>query len=305
MNTRLSNETRGTGNIKPFSCASQALSIPLSDTPRLHRRKVEEVLEEKWELYRTAAGECLETELENGRFMSTAFLARDMLQIIIALGEDLKYWGKCLHPTVIDLIVTGSSYGTILGMTFAAMFPERVERKMLDATVNPHEYMAGTNTEMLLDADKAYIAFLEECIAAPERCVLANIAPDVAGLSDVINQMLEDVLRNQGPQMYREIKNDIIYRGLYWPNTWASVAARLLCFMNGDFSSLETNTDSTFGPFEYNKGVAAIFGTRCGDASLRSENISELAQLLLEHQEVSSFADANMATTMTCATWRI
>ena len=65
----------------------------LSDIPRLHRRNIDEVLEEKWELYHTAAAECFDTEAENGRFMSTAFLARDMLQIIDALGEDLRYWG--------------------------------------------------------------------------------------------------------------------------------------------------------------------------------------------------------------------
>jgi hypothetical protein len=185
------------------------------------------------------------------------------------------------------------------------MFPERVDRMMLDATVNPHEYMAGTNTEMLQDADKAYIAFLEECIAAPDKCVLASSAKDTAGLSGVVNQMLEGVLQDQGPQTYREIKNDIIYRGLYWPNTWASRAATLLPFTNGDFSSLEANSDTTFEPFEYNKGSAAIFGTRCADASLRAIDISELAQLLLQHQQVSSFADVNLATTMTCATWRI
>lgn len=237
--------------------------------------------------------------------MSTAFLARDMLQIINALGENLMYWGKCSHPIFIDLIVVGSSYGTVLGMTFASMFPERVDRMMLDATVNPHEYMAGTNTEMLLDADKAYAAFLEECIAAPKKCVLAGTARDTVDLSRVINHMLEGVLRDQGPQLYREIKNDIIYRGLYWPNTWASLAVTLLRFTKGDFSSLEGNRDLTFEPFEYNKGTAAIFGTRCADASLRAESISELAQLLLQHQEVSSFADVNMATTMTCATWRI
>lgn len=78
-----------------------------------------------------------------------------------------------------------------------------------------------------------------------------------------------------------------------------------LRYTNGDFSSLEPNIDSIFEPFEYNKGAAAIFGTRCADASLRAENVSELTQLLLHHQEVSSFADVNMATTMTCATWRI
>jgi hypothetical protein len=85
---------RGTGSIKPFACSYSTSTVALSDVARLHRRDIEEVLEEKWDLYMTAARECFETELENGRFMSTAFLARDILQIIDALGEDLKFWGK-------------------------------------------------------------------------------------------------------------------------------------------------------------------------------------------------------------------
>ena len=60
--------------------------------------------------------------------IGTAFVARDMMRIVDALGEDgmLRYWGI--------------SYGTILGSTVAAMFPDRIDKVVLDANANPHEY---------------------------------------------------------------------------------------------------------------------------------------------------------------------
>lgn len=53
--------------------------------------------------------------------MSTAYAARDMLSILDALGED-------------DLVYRGFSYGTLIGATFAAMFPDRVRRQSMMAS---------------------------------------------------------------------------------------------------------------------------------------------------------------------------
>ncbi|GAB7330509.1 hypothetical protein MBLNU13_g02108t1 [Cladosporium sp. NU13] len=47
------------------------------------------------------------------------------------------------------LMLAGHSYGTYLVETLAAMFPDRIERMVLGAVLNPHEYRDGWEPEAL------------------------------------------------------------------------------------------------------------------------------------------------------------
>ncbi|KAM7195852.1 TAP-like domain containing protein [Rhypophila sp. PSN 637] len=100
-----------------------------------------------------------------GEYVGTTFVARDMTQIVDALGEDglLRYWGI--------------SYGSILGGTVATMFPERIDRLICDGVGNVFNYYnrMPIDSNYYLGADEKYRAVLHECLAAgPDKCPLGK-----------------------------------------------------------------------------------------------------------------------------------
>lgn len=98
--------------------------------------------------------------------IGTASHARDMLEILDQMGEDkLQYWGF--------------SYGTILGGTFAAMYPDKVGRLVSDGNVDYEEWYNGAHINSVRDADKIMEAFYHLCHAAgPEKCAFHGPSPD-------------------------------------------------------------------------------------------------------------------------------
>lgn len=70
---------------------------------------------------------CAENTGELLAFMSSANVARDMEAIRLALNQE-------------KLNFYGISYGTILGLTYANMFPQNVGKMLLDSVINPQHY---------------------------------------------------------------------------------------------------------------------------------------------------------------------
>ncbi|KAJ7660273.1 hypothetical protein DFH06DRAFT_1326406 [Mycena polygramma] len=82
--------------------------------------------------------------------MSTDNIARDMLRITQAFGfEKLQYWGI--------------SYGSVLGATFATLFPNNVGRIMIDGVFEMASYYAASETNMMVDVDASLQAFFDGC----------------------------------------------------------------------------------------------------------------------------------------------
>ncbi|KAF5125758.1 Tripeptidyl aminopeptidase [Metarhizium anisopliae] len=117
----------GTGKTLPFSCFGNDL-LRTASNQALAGNASNVALGYVWERAGFFASDCHAAQTNTGNLIGTAFVVRDMMQIVDALGEDgmLRFWGV--------------SYGSLLGSTAVAMFPDKVDKIILDGVANPFEY---------------------------------------------------------------------------------------------------------------------------------------------------------------------
>ncbi|GAA6010280.1 hypothetical protein JCM11491_006246 [Sporobolomyces phaffii] len=168
------------------------------------------------------------------RGSSTAFAARDMLSIAENLGEDkVNYWGF--------------SYGTILGATFAAMFPQKVNRFVLDGVSDSVSYTQDFwqwGVDGMTDTHKTLSGFFSSCAeSGPKGCAFASENSTATELRHRLDSIY-DTLRERplpvgtsdwGPGVVTA--SDVhytIFHALYAPKTWPNLASLLAEVERGD-----------------------------------------------------------------------
>lgn len=271
--------TRGTSTTLPFSCytspikravASQSISkfLNASDT----------TIGELWGAAEALGKSCSENAGDIGELIGTGFVARDMMQIVDALDEDglLRYWGL--------------SYGTVLGATVAAMFPDRMDKIVLDGCVNPHDYYAGNDLEEATDSDAVFDGFFNACVAHPDRCDMVQDAATAEKLKAKFYDLLyalkyEPIVAGSGENSlvfnYLTLKTAVQF-AMYGPTTWPQLAIGLHGLLTGNetailaLAPLLNIEQETIFP---NNGPEAIYGIRASDASLRTTNLKSLFPL--------------------------
>ncbi|KAM0786781.1 hypothetical protein ACM66B_002215 [Microbotryomycetes sp. NB124-2] len=169
---------------------------------------------------------------------TTAATARDLRHLSRLMGDadELNYWGL--------------SYGTVLGATYAAMFPEAVGRFVLDGVVDAVEF-----TQNLWDSgrsgmdhtNKTLAGFYEACAdAGPSRCALANANTTAESLRVRIDRLRHKIKKDPIPVVTSSgtgiIKtSDVqhtIFRKLYSPKSWPVLASILMDAEGGNGTSM-------------------------------------------------------------------
>ncbi|KAI3533602.1 hypothetical protein CSPX01_12675 [Colletotrichum filicis] len=135
---------------------------------------------------------CSQKDVEEGGFeyMATPNVAADMKSIIGAHDAWLEDNGFDTTPlsagmlspseaappsTKGKLVYWGFSYGTFLGQTFAAMYPDAVGRLILDGVVDAKEYDIPTWISAMRDADAVLERFFYYCHLARDACALYRL----------------------------------------------------------------------------------------------------------------------------------
>ncbi|CAG9948905.1 unnamed protein product [Clonostachys rosea f. rosea IK726] len=180
---------------------------------------------------------CADVMGEHGIYINTPQTAADMNSILDALGQDsMAYWGF--------------SYGSLLGQTYAALFPERSERIIVDGIINIFNWYNGTvDHEMWTDTDTVFDGFFDECIKAGENCALSEfgmgskevLKKRVMDLGDQLKDQPESAYINSaryGLIDYQNLFHDAIFPVLFNPASWYSFSQILASFMNGNATTM-------------------------------------------------------------------
>ncbi|KAI1271774.1 Alpha/Beta hydrolase protein [Xylaria sp. FL0933] len=224
-------DPRGVNNSRPL-----ATCYPDEETRHaLGPVRDQRVLEDSAEVYawsKNYVRACAETMGEHGKYLNTPQTAADMNSILDALGqEDMIYWGF--------------SYGTILGQTYAGLFPERARRVIIDGVNNVFDWYGGLlDAEDLVDAEAVFDGFLHECVKAKEDCSLTRFGSSKEMLRERILS-LASTLREQPLNVYVDSKRygllddrvllyDAIPTALRKPATWPTLADNLAKWLDGN-----------------------------------------------------------------------
>ena len=159
----------------------------------------------------------------------------------------------------------GESNGTLMGQTYANMFPGRVRAMALDGIVDPIVYrhgLAATLATGLTDTDLVWSKFLSLCQAAgPDRCALAGhgpVAPRVDAFLARLRRAPMDT--SAGPLTYGELLAVAKFNVPASPADWPATSVALELALEGDGTILKQLTGdltSDRGP----PGVRAEHGT--------------------------------------------
>ncbi|KAK0743971.1 Alpha/Beta hydrolase protein [Schizothecium vesticola] len=138
-------------------------------------------------IYGEWCNDAAEDASPHGYYVTTPAVAHDLLTFIEA---EARLVGR--SPSDAKLWCYGISYGTVIGTTFASMFPDRVERMILDGVLDAEQYYENDWRDIVDQMDEAMEEFSRLCHSAgPEACSFWGPTPAniTARIDSIIHQL--------------------------------------------------------------------------------------------------------------------
>ena len=255
-------DPRGVGRSAPIKCISDADQDATFAAPPDPESQAE--FDAVVALNTRIGAECGRRYGDQLGTISTEQTARDMDAIRAAVGDA-------------KLSYLGYSYGTLLGATYAQLFPTRIRALVLDGAVDPKQgLVAGAETQAA-GFERAFTNFAGWCSRTPAQC---PIAPDARGaLTDALAKAEVSPVRGDDG---REATAGWVLLGvvasLYTQTSWAPLAKALQSLQAGDAEGIFDLADAYArrGPDgKYTNLFDANLAVNCADA----DDIPTVAQV--------------------------
>lgn len=155
-------------------------------------------------------------------YISTENAARDMDLLRAVLGDaKLNY--------------LGFSYGSLLGATYAGLFPDRVGRMVLDGGIDPSLDGSESGIAQAVGFENALRAFAADCLTTSDCPFSGSVDDAMADVSSLLERADARPLTNaDGRQLGADTLLTSIVAALYSDQSWPYLRVALVDVQNGD-----------------------------------------------------------------------
>jgi pimeloyl-ACP methyl ester carboxylesterase len=198
------------------------------------------------------------------RHLSNADMVRDLDYLRRLVGDRrLNYYGV--------------SYGTLIGETYANMFPRRVRAMVIDGLINPVAYTRGSESAVAnntSDSDRVFDEFQSLCQrVGPTRCALAGHGSVRLRVENLLRRLRHAPIpapsaHPAGALTYGDFLVEL-FAQLGHPGAWPELARELNQAADGDGSALATASRQFFRLFRAGPNGDGFSAVWCADSPAR------------------------------------
>jgi pimeloyl-ACP methyl ester carboxylesterase len=209
-------DPRGIGQSTPLQCwdSEEQRAAYLAGVPAFPFRRDQE--RPFFDKYSNIAPLCFGRNQRIIKHMSTANVARDLDLLREAVGDK-------------QLTYLGFSYGSVLGSTYANLFPSKVRAVAIDGVVDPRLWSAGLQfVSDNVDAPEVFAEFIRLCDEAAGACALHGSGGALARYEGLRKKLRANPLVfADGARFSYDMLIAQTNGALYTPETWREFAQGL------------------------------------------------------------------------------
>ena len=233
-------DPRGIGRSDPLACEADLTTGPLPD-PDPDSAEERQDLDEP---ARAMADRCAQAEGARLAHLHSSAVARDLDVLRAAVGDEvLNYYGF--------------SYGTLIGLRYLELFPERAGRVVLDGVVDPTATLPELLAQQAAAFERVFTGEMARACAASPACPEGGL---VAAYDEVRGRLEERTVGEVGPA---ELATAAVM-ATYDPGLWDALFRALAAALAGDVSGLESLSDLYYGSTSF----AVYAAVSCTDTPL-------------------------------------
>ena len=203
----------------------------------------------------------------------------------------------------------GASYGTLLGATYADLFPDRLGAMVLDGAIDPQESLVQENLDAAAGFETALRAYLRFCVHQGSCPLGDNEAAAEVNLDALLDRIdAHPIPAGRGRQLSFGQAVLGVWLPLYVPELWSSLSAALVQAKSNDGSGLVRLSDlyTSRGPKGYvDNSMEALYAVNCLD-NPSSRSVEDVRRLIPRFEKASpTFGDVFAWFLIGCPHWPV